>query len=168
MNNNRSLLILQQMLHLQLQEEDDDDTIIQVIRTRRQRRKPRERRCWVRPWLDVGRRIQFGHFHQLMPELRHEDPASFINFLRIQPEMFDELVRRLGPRCTKKNTNWRKSIEAEMKIAITIRHLASGDNYSSMKFNFRVPQNTISLIVREVCEAIVEEFKDEVLSCPTT
>ena len=62
----------------------------------------------------------------------------------------------------------RKAIEPEMKIAITLRHLAAGDNYSSIKYNFRVPQNTISVIVREVCEAIAEEYKDEVISCPST
>ncbi|KAH3771872.1 hypothetical protein DPMN_173201 [Dreissena polymorpha] len=33
---------------------------------------------------------QFGHFNRLMPELRQEDPASFQNFLRVPPEMFDE------------------------------------------------------------------------------
>ena len=100
-----------------------------------------------------------------MPELRHEDPASFINFIRIPPEMFDELITRIGPRCTKRDTNFRKAIEPEMKIAIT---LAAGDNYSSMKYNFRVPQNTISVIVREVCEVIVEEYKNEVITCPST
>lgn len=154
---------------LQLNYLDDETEVIRgIIERRRQRRMPRERRCWVRPWLDVGRRLPFGQFHRLMPELRHEDPASFINYIRIQPQMFDELVQRITPRVTKRDTNYRKAIEPEMKIAIALRHLASGDNYSSMKFNFRVPQNTISLIVREVCQAIVDEFQDEVIKCPTT
>ena len=103
-----------------------------------------------------------------MPELRHEDPGSFINFLRVPPEMFDKLITRIGLRCTNKDTNFRKAIEPEMKIAITLRHLAAGENYSSMKYNFRVPQNTISVIVRVVCEAIEEEYKNEVIKCPST
>ena len=37
-----------------------------------------------------------------------------------------------------------------------------------MRFNYRVPGNTISLIVKEVCKAIVAEFKDEVIQCHTT
>eukprot|EP00105_Crassostrea_gigas_P007335 XP_011421541.1 PREDICTED: protein ALP1-like [Crassostrea gigas] len=51
---------------------------------------------------------------------------------------------------------------------MTIRHLATGDRYASMKFDFRVPHNTISLCVREVCQAIVSEYKDECIQCPTT
>ena len=35
-------------------------------------------------------------------------------------------------------------------------------------YSFRVAKNTISLIIPEVCQAIVEEYKDEVITCPTT
>ena len=82
-----------------------------------------------------------------MPELRAEDPASYINFLRISPQMFDELVTRLTPRLMKKDTNYRKAIEPALKVAVTLNHLATGAKYSHMKFNFRVPANTMSLIV---------------------
>ena len=82
--------------------------------------------------------------------------------------MFDELVTRLAPRCTKQDTHYRKAIEPGLKIAVTLRHLETGDKYSSIKFNFRVPHNTMSLIVREVCMAIVDEYKNEVIKCPTT
>jgi hypothetical protein len=164
----QNLIILQQLMHLQLQQSEDDLVIMKIIQRRRERREPRDRRCWVRPWLGVQRRLQFGHYDSLMPELRREDPASFVNLMRMTPEMFDELVLRLSPRCTKKDTNFRKAISPGMKIAITLRHLATGDKYSSMKFNFRVPQNTISKMVPEVCKAIIAEFKDEVIQCPTT
>ncbi|XP_014677580.1 PREDICTED: uncharacterized protein LOC106817429 [Priapulus caudatus] len=35
-----------------------------------------------------------------------------------------------------------------------------------MKFDFRVPHNTMSVLVREVCQAIVDEYKEEIISCP--
>ena len=89
------------------------------------------------------------------------DPSSS------SPELFDELLAILGPRCTKLDTRYRKAIEPGLKIAITMRHLASGDKYSSMKFDFRVPHNTMSVLVREVCHAIVEEYKNDVITCPT-
>ena len=54
-----------------------------------------------------------------MPELCHDDPAFFFNFLRVPPEMSDELLARLVPRCTKEDTNNRKAIESGMKIAMT-------------------------------------------------
>jgi hypothetical protein len=33
-----------------------------------------------------------------MEEIRMEDQQSFFNFLRMPPEMFDELLNRVGPR----------------------------------------------------------------------
>uniref|UniRef100_A0A3Q1G1T0 DDE Tnp4 domain-containing protein n=1 Tax=Acanthochromis polyacanthus TaxID=80966 RepID=A0A3Q1G1T0_9TELE len=38
----------------------------------------------------------------------------------------------------------------------------------NMQYAWRVPHNTISLVVREVVEAIIEEYTDELLFCPTT
>ena len=35
-------------------------------------------------------------------------------------------------------------------------------------YGFRVPHNTISLAVREVCEAIIAKYADEVIQAPTT
>ena len=53
-------------------------------------------------------------------------------------------------------------------ILSVLRHLASGNKYASMKFGWRVPHNTLSLVVREVCQAIIDEYVDEVLVCPST
>ena len=103
-----------------------------------------------------------------MCELRHEDPASYFNFLHVPPDMFDELLDRLGPLITKQDTLYRKALEPGLKLAMTMRHLASGDRYASMKFHFRVPHNIMSVCVREVCQAIIHEFKDECIECPTT
>ena len=37
-----------------------------------------------------------------------------------------------------------------------------------MQYAWRVPQNTICFAVKEVCQAIVEEYKDELMTCPTS
>ena len=63
---------------------------------------------------------------------------------------------------------YRKALDPGLKLALTLRYLASGDNYHSVMYGFRVPHNTISLVVRDVCEAIFQEYSEEVLSCPTT
>ena len=55
-----------------------------------------------------------------------------------------------------------------MKLALTLRHLASGSKSVDMQYAWRVPQNTICLAVKEVCQAIVEEYNDELMTCPTT
>ncbi|KAJ8018303.1 hypothetical protein HOLleu_43780 [Holothuria leucospilota] len=122
-------------------------------------RRRRQRRWWYRAWLGPARRRKYGLYDQLMVELRREDTTAFTNFLRMPPAMFDELLTRVGPRITKQRTYYRAPIEPGMKLAITLRHLASGSKYTDMRYGWRVPHNTISLIVREVginCEFVIQ------------
>ena len=121
---------------------------------------------WVRPWLE--RRIELGQYTRLMEELRVEDVRAFKNFLRMDPDMFQEILQRLVPRLTKIDTFCRKALSPGLKLAFTLRYLASGDNYHSLMYSFRVPHNTISKVIPEVCEAIIAEFAEEVIECPTT
>ena len=111
---------------------------------------------------------QHGHYHRLMPDLRYEDPSTYVNYLRVAPTLFGELLDRLRHRITKQATQYRKALEPGLKLAMIMRHLASGDRYTSMKFDFRVPHNAMSLCVREVCQAIIEEYKHDCIHCPTT
>ena len=67
-----------------------------------------------------------------------------------------------------KDTLYRKSLPPGLKLSITLRHLACGYSCPSLSFNFRVPQNTISLIINEVCDAIKDQFAAEVIQSPTT
>ena len=72
------------------------------------------------------------------------------------------------PRIRKMDTHYRKALEPYMKLAITIRHLASGDKYPTLQYAFRVARNTICMIIPEVCQAIVDAYKGEVIPYPTT
>ena len=139
-----------------------------LIQRRRRRRGRRPRMYWVRPWLAADRRLQFGHYDRLMSELRFEDIQSFCNYLRMPPEMFDELLHRLHARLIRQDTRYRRALEPGLKLAVTIRHLASGDKYPSLQYDFRVSRHTICIFIPEVCQAIVDEWKDEFLSCPVT
>ena len=67
--------------YMHVQQVQDDANSVHLIQIRRRRRAPRRRKVWVRQWLDVDRRLQYGHYHPLMYELRYEDPASYFNFL---------------------------------------------------------------------------------------
>lgn len=106
-------------------------------------------------------------YYQLMVELRKEDPAPFTNFLRLPPPaMFDELLARLGPKIAKQYAFYRDPLELDIKLALTLRQLASGNKYASMEFGWRVPYNIQSLLTREVCETIIDEYADEVMVGP--
>lgn len=114
--------LLQAQLHLQHAQLDMRAHVL----ARRRRRRRQRRRWWSRAWLSPERRRQFGLYDQLMVELRREDSQSFTNFMRMPPEMFDELLRRIGPRISKQHTFFRAPIEPGMKLAIALRHLAAG------------------------------------------
>ena len=48
-----------------------------------------------------------------------------------------------------------------------VHYLASESKYSTMKYAWRVPHNTQSLAVREVCQTIIDDYMLEVMTCPT-
>ena len=63
---------------------------------------------------------------------------------------------------------YRRPLEPGLKIAITLRYLATGDSFQYMEFNWRTAHNTIGKFIPEVCDVIVEEYASEVFRTPTT
>jgi hypothetical protein len=90
----------------------------------RKKSQQRRRTVWVRDWL--LRRDDLGAYGTLLSELREEDKGSFLNFLRVSPGMFDDLVNRVSPLIERQDTYYRKSIAPGMRLAITLRYLATG------------------------------------------
>ncbi len=86
----------------------------------------------------------------------------------MDPDMFFELVDRLSPRIEKQDTWYRKTLQPGLQLAITLQYLAIRDSYHSLMYNFWVSHNTISSIVRDVCQAIIDEYAREVIAAPTT
>ena len=80
--------------------------------------------------------------------------------------MFDDLFERITPFIEKEDTNYRKALEPGMKLAITLRYLATGASDTTLQYEFRVARNTICLLVKEVCDALVMELKNNVITCP--
>ena len=68
----------------------------------------------------------------------------------------------------KQHTRYREPLDPGLKLAVTLRHLVSGVKYSDMQYSWRVNENTLSVIVRDVCHAICEEYVDEVMTAPST
>ncbi|GFT47805.1 protein ALP1-like [Trichonephila clavipes] len=83
-------------------------------------------------------------YENLMKELALEDSESYRRFLRMNVSTFEELVALLSPSIERKNTSMRKAIPAAERIALTLRYLATGETQSSLSYQFRIAQNTIS------------------------
>ena len=86
----------------------------------------------------------------------------------MDPEMFNQIVEDLTPRLRKKTTNCRKPQPTELKLAITLMYLATGDSYKSLAYGFRVAPNTIVSVVPEVCQTIYDHYHETAFKCPTT
>ena len=162
------LQLVHWLVQLNQQQNANNMLMLQVQEERARQQRRRRRTAWVRAWLGGERRLSFGHYHRLMAELREEDVAAFKNFVRVEPAMFDEIVERVKDRVWKQDTNYRKAVDPGLKVALTMRYLACGDNHHSKIYAWRVPHNTIFLFIPEVCKAIVEAYTDEVIACPKT
>ena len=63
-------------------------------------------------------------------------------------------------RIKKSVTNFRKSLEVRLKLAITLRHLATGETYTSLQYHWLVGQIIICNFVSVVCQVILAEFQE--------
>ncbi|XP_042897245.2 uncharacterized protein [Parasteatoda tepidariorum] len=130
------------------------------------KKKEKKRTLWTKAWR--LRRQRLGCYENLLRKLALEDQESYRRFLRMDTESFEYLLERIEPLISRQDTHMRKAIPAGERLAITLRYLATGETQSSIAFQFRVAQNTISGIIPAVCSAIAEVLKEEmqVPSCP--
>ena len=65
-------------------------------------------------------------------EFKREDKVEYGKFLCMLPEVFYELLREIEPSITKQNTVMQDSLPPDMKLAVTIRYLATGACYTDL------------------------------------
>ncbi|XP_066949365.1 uncharacterized protein [Macrobrachium rosenbergii] len=98
-----------------------------------------------------------------MEELVSKNPELYRNFTRTDGDIFSEIVECVTPYIQKQRTFWREPLTPGLRVAITLRFLATGDSYKSLQYAFPVAHNTISYIVPETWRAIVAVYVDEEL-----
>ena len=130
------------------------------------RRQRRPRAQWARQWL--LRRELYGDYENLLWELHREDHKGFKTFIRITPAFFEQMIAKITPAVRKQETRLRKPIPVGLKLAVTLRFLATGNTYTSLGFSFRTSTSAISLFVPVVCKALIAAYKEDYLKCPTT
>ena len=54
-----------------------------------------------------------------------------------------------------------------VKLAVTLRHLATGDNYTTLQYAVRVASQTFEKFVPEVCDTITRVYQDQVMRYST-
>lgn len=91
-----------------------------------------------------------------------ENNGNFKNFCRMSSEDFELLIIAIGPKISKIDTRFRRSISVQERLAVTLRFLATGDSYTSLQYLFKISKQLISAIVPEVCKALIEVLKEHV------
>jgi hypothetical protein len=97
--------------------------MIEAINAERAKKRKRSRSVWVKPIFQ--RRGQIGAYNLLMMELRQANDDMFSGFTRMTPQVFDDLLNHVKGVITG-SRRFRVPIEPELKLAVTLRYLATG------------------------------------------
>lgn len=54
----------------------------------------------------------------------------------------------------------RQALSPKLKLQVTLRYLSTGDSFSTLASIYRVPKNTISNFLLEVCTAIYDVLNE--------
>lgn len=118
------------------------------------RKRMRDRQIWTSQFLS-SRETHGGRV--LLEQLQLDRGLGlFNNFCRMSPADFNTILSLIERRISKLDTNYRKAIKPEEKLALTLRFLATGDSYASLKYLFKISKSSIIQIIPDVCEAIIE------------
>ncbi len=162
-NQHRRNLLLLAAQNLQQQQ-----LILAEIERRRRirRRLPRPRQLWMNSFFE--HREEWGSYYTRFRHMKMHEPVLFKQYLRVDPETFDDILGRLLPNLTRPSTNFRCTIEPDQRLMVALRYYAAGPTYRGLRFDTVIAHNTISKIVLEVSEAIIENMLEEVMPYPET
>jgi hypothetical protein len=103
-----------------------------IFLMRRKKRPKYAKRFWTRRFFNDG--VQDGQ--KLLHELNIEDGSGFRNFVRMTKSDFETLLQKIGSTIERKDTKYREAIPASIRLAVTLRYLASGAILRSVKWYF--------------------------------
>ena len=101
-----------------------------------------------------------------MPMHHLDNPMAYRN-IQMPPELCQELGQRITVEFQRDRTLMRDPVSPGVKFVVTLRHLATGDSYTTLQYAFMVASATIEKFVPKVCDAITRAYRDQVTQCPT-
>ncbi|XP_055846366.1 uncharacterized protein LOC129912239 [Episyrphus balteatus] len=125
----------------------------------------RRKRKWAKEWL-LERTLHSDIY--LVNKLKLTEPEDYKCYLRMKDEQFQELLSLVDPFIKKQDTLMRTAISSEQRLILTLRFLATGNDYSDLKFSSRISPQAIGKIVPETCLAIYNTLKKKYLKFPSS
>lgn len=80
---------------------------------------------------------------------------EWVENFRVSPSTFDYLCAHLRNAIQRRDTNMRRAIPADVRLAMTLWRLGACTEYRAVEQLFGVSRSTVCKILRDVCEAVV-------------
>ena len=121
----------------------------------------------TRNW--IKRRQERGYFNNIIQELRIEDRFGFGEIFRMEVTDFENILPKISDIILPKERLGRTNpVQADERLALTLGFLATGETFQSLCFQYRIPLNAVSYIVKGCCKAIVERMASNFIKAPLT
>ncbi|RVE51175.1 hypothetical protein evm_004140 [Chilo suppressalis] len=124
----------------------------------------KRRKYWVHPINELRERD--GEFFTLFPKLL-QDEERFYMYFRMSIQCFNELYDMLNNYIQKADTNFRRAISAKERLVIFLRFIATGDNYKTIAYSYRIGYSTVAKIIKEVSQAVWSVLQPICMPLPT-
>ena len=121
-------------------------------------RQRRHRRYRFRPWPTRAELVKEGQYSRPMPMHHLDDPMALETSSRCCLSSVKSWSRESLLSSTGTEPVMRNPVSPGVKLAVTHRHLATGDSYTTLQYAFRVVSATIEKFVPEVCVAITRAY----------
>ena len=117
--------------------------------------KKRKHKTWV---IEIFRkREEYGTLN-LVREAAMADEEMFFRYMRMSPHNFEYLLSLVAPNITKQTTNFRKPIPPQLRLSVTLRHLATGESHISLSLQYRIGRQTVSKIIPDTCKLFMKQL----------
>ena len=83
---------------------------------------------------------------------------DYVKYFRMSKGTFLYLCQELRHTISRHDTQMRKVLPCEMRVAITLWQLGTNDSYRAFRHLFSASRSSVCYIVKEVCQAIVSKL----------
>ena len=125
------------------------------------RKRKLKRSCWVNPFLKE--RNQKGRFSTTFEDLLKNEKYFHQQF-HMSPASFQKIYERIEHLLLPQRISRPDVIGPKMKLAVVLEFLTTGSTAQHISSTYRIASNTFLNILKQVCRAIIIEFKDQFIT----
>lgn len=129
--------------------DDDEEMILSILCAELVREEMKEM---------FKNRKEEGSFNILVDRYLMDDDTLFVTYFRLSPYLFQKVLSYIRPHIYSNSERLggqkRSRLSAEQKLCVALRYLVSGDSQTSLQFDWRISQERISNILRQVFSAV--------------